>query len=230
MDDLDQPSDLPSSLYQARGEEISVFRPLSTGDVLGGMEIPGVEEPGPAVLIDHPCSMRRGPALRGHLLLARVVDRRTGPEGTWPAGGFFDLFPLPGLPCALDAPAIALDLVGRVPSSDVDVAGRIACLSSEAIALLWQRKIFRDARLRTPLAELGELIAPQYEEIELWENWCEDLVPGLVDGGMGENEAFGQAAADFAAFLDDDLRAALGDAHRRADVRRLVRTEIRRRK
>ncbi len=230
MADLNQPSDLPSSLFLARGDEVSDYRPFFTGDVIDGLQIPGVDEDGPAVLIDHPCSMRRGPKLRSHLLAARVVSQPAAlKDGAWPVAGFFDYFPLPDLPVGTINQAISLGLIGRVRNADLGGLQRVACLSSEGITLLWQRKIFREARLVVPLPTLGDLIAPKIDEVELWECWSEDLAPSLVAGGMTLADALEKTGEDFSAFLDENgHRVALEDVHLRADVRRAVRAEIRR--
>lgn len=49
----------PDELYLARGGEINAVRPIMTGDVLTGIDIPGmVGTSGLTIIVTHPCSLR----------------------------------------------------------------------------------------------------------------------------------------------------------------------------
>src|SRR5438046_3187332 len=83
-------------LYLARGDEVPQSRPLLTGDVFRGVEIPGVDDgPGLAMIIGHPCSIRDGAHLRSHVPMARV--RREAPISLPAWRGFYGVMPLPEL-------------------------------------------------------------------------------------------------------------------------------------
>lgn len=230
---LDGPEGDSTSIYLARADEVELYRPLLTGDIVADVEIPGVElGTGHAIVVEHPCAMRRGSELREYLIVARIVSRPDLPSpDTWPTTGHWDLFPLPALDGSDTRYAASLDLVGRVPSETLVAATRIACLSDSGIALLLQRQIHRLCRFRAPLGDLYEVCAPVLTEAELLAEWNEGLVP--LRGPTADAEivnALREESREFDSFLgkgDGSLRYQLGTDRLRSSVRQAVRQEIR---
>lgn len=225
-----------TSIYLARGDEVDLFRPLLTGDIFSDTEIPGVDtETGLAMVLDHPCSMRRGVILTGHLVMARVISRPDLPRpAKWPTDRLWDLFPLPELDSSAERRAAALDQIGRVPSASLDLSRRVACLSDQGIVLLIQRQIHRLSRFVAPLPDLYEVCAPVLTEADLLSEWNAALVPHRQKAtGAAMAEAIAAETDQFEAFLASDepsLRERLKTDHLRSVVRRATRLEIRERR
>ena len=88
------------ALYRARGDEVAATRPIFTGDVFTGVELPGSTgkiKARSVLVLQHPCSMRtNGVDLAWKVLVAEVANRKELDEQSW-VGGHFNLMPLPGL-------------------------------------------------------------------------------------------------------------------------------------
>jgi hypothetical protein len=73
-------------LYVARGDEVALHRPLYTGDVFSHVKVRttlGEEKSRPVAVLQHPCAMRNGGALRESLLVARVHEFKPLPRDQW---------------------------------------------------------------------------------------------------------------------------------------------------
>ena len=228
MSGLEHPSSA-SELYLARGNEVEVFRPVMTGDVFDSVEIPGVEGgPGLAMVISHPCSMRRGPHLREYLHMAAV---RTGaPIGLEQWDGNFSAMPLPELRSAgAMTDRAELELSGRVRSDVLDPRSRLACMDPKGVLLLMQRISNYWTRYPPDLEALLGTVGHVLDEAELLEEWVSAKVidpkrPDLLD-------AIRVAEGEFDSLLSapregGTLRRRLLDPATRASVRRAVRTAI----
>ncbi|NLA28224.1 MAG: hypothetical protein GX875_01005, partial [Propionibacterium sp.] len=88
------------ALYRARGDEVSTTRPIFTGDVFTGVQLPGSTGRTKArsvVVLQHPCSMRtNGVDLAWQVLVAEVTNRKEIDEPGW-VGGHYNLMPLPDI-------------------------------------------------------------------------------------------------------------------------------------
>lgn len=88
------------ALYRARGDEVSATRPIFTGDVFTGVQLPGSTGKTKArsvIVLQHPCSMRtNGVDLAWQVLVAEVANRKELDERGWVAGNF-NLMPLPDI-------------------------------------------------------------------------------------------------------------------------------------
>ncbi len=164
------------SLYLARGrDEVSPGRPLMTGDVLEGVEIPGLEDgEGLVAVMAHPCSMRSdGRSLVERLVVARVAEHAEVPLQRWE--GHLRIMPLPALlPHTGTFHAVYLDQIGLVPSSSLETAERVACLSPRGVCLLYQRFIKNLTRLTVPTATLHEQVDHVFVEADLQEEWVNE--------------------------------------------------------
>lgn len=218
-------------LYDARGQDVPLARPLLQGDVFSGVDIPGVEGgPGVAMITMHPCSMRTGPTLRKRLTVVRVLPHRDVPLEQWPDGDY-DFMPLPEVTGEVVSPMLAANfrMVGSVKTVDLPLENRIAVLSTRGLLYLQQRRVHSETRVVVDLETLLEQMAPVLDEAELQEEWAEYALN--ADGGASDElDVIRAAEAEFQTFLggaDSDLRSALRDPTRRADVRRKVRTAAR---
>lgn len=223
---LEVPPDA-ASLYRARAGEVERLRPIMQGDVFNGVELPGLPYgPGLAMVMTHPCTMRTaGGALRTRLLAARVRPSPYIPPGQWP-NGHFRVLPLPELNVSAAGQNYAAEFeeLATVPSGDLDLDRRVACLSDYGIIVLQQRRVHSETRVEVEVATLYEQAAPNLEEAELLHEWLEDLV---LD--EASNEEIGQQTAEFDALLSANnaaLRESLKNALSRAAVRKAVRDEI----
>ncbi len=135
MAELESPASA-DELYLYRGDEVPRTRPMFQGDVFDDIEIPGFEDgPGLAMVITHGCTMRQGPALRDRLVVARVFP---SPAIALPWKGNFRTMPLPALiPDAAQGHwALNFEDLGAVPSKDLDLTKRVACLDDRGVVLL----------------------------------------------------------------------------------------------
>lgn len=224
MSDLDQPV-AAGDLYLARGADVEVCRPVLTGDVYERIAIPGVDDdPGMAIVLAHPCSMRQGPHLRSHVQMARVSIGAGIPLTDW-SRGHFGVMPLPGLSSEDEMVARAtFELAGRVPTGELSRGTRIACLDSVGITLLLQRLVFSLTRFAVPLDRLHESIAHVLEEADLLEDWIRARLR-LAAEGTDQHEVVSRAEIEFDDLMGRDngaLRKRLLDRMQRPAVRRAV--------
>jgi hypothetical protein len=214
------------TLYRARGDEVSVTRPIFTGDVFTGVELPGKTGKVKArtlIVLQHPCSMRtNGVDLAWQVLAAEVAPRREIDEQGW-AKGFFNLMPLPELRPDLTSQA-------RHQASDFDtlymirpelLVDRIAVLSQVGVNLLLQRWVHFSSRVVIPTHLFQEQTVAFYEEADLIEEWCDDV--GGVD--------LRRAAEDCVAWLRADRDGAtyqemLKNPQHHSTVRKAMRAEL----
>ena len=231
----------PDDLYFARGVEVDCFRPFMQGDVFSGVDIPGVEadegdEGRLAMIVTHPCSMRRGPRLVPHIHAVRVKRWANPiPFEEW-SSSFFRIMPLPALIIGEKGTTYAavFETMGRIRSDQLRYDARIACLSNEGIILLQQRIVHNLTRVVVPKRQLFDHVQHILDEAELQEEWTWTLL-----GELPEKEVLPRLESEikrFDIFLGQrpeggsSLRDDLKNPERRALVRRTVRAEIRRRK
>lgn len=238
-----------SELYVARGDEVSVCRPIMTGDVFAGIDIPGVEEvPGDneklAMVVAHPCSMRQGPVLKPRLGMIRVVEHKPIALTEWPKR-HIHLLPLPDLAgggasdeaeedlAAVETHHAAIfELRGRVEAKQLDLSNRQACLSEEGVAYLHQRMGHSDTRYSASKKELMTACSPVFAEIELHEEWIDALIdPSAFDDPARLAAELERLAGDFDSELSvardygktrSSLRDDLSDPTKRPGARRQV--------
>ena len=161
-----------SELYLAQGDDVPAGRPLLTGDIVQGIEIPGLAGSGDAAVLTHPCSMRKdGVELADRLLVARVRKSSEIPLSRWKAG-HFRVMPLPDLYGEGTHAAAFFEEIGLVDSMAVEGARRIACLSRRGINLLQQRFVWYLTRFAVPTHRLHEVTAAVLEEADLAEEWA----------------------------------------------------------
>jgi hypothetical protein len=97
MATLDAPS-VSDDLYDSRGDEVSAYRPVFTGDIFLDVALADTgNEPKTVMVLSHPCSMRQGSTLRDRLTVAPVDSRSTKISLKSWTTGHYALMPLPAL-------------------------------------------------------------------------------------------------------------------------------------
>jgi hypothetical protein len=208
------------------------------GDIFSGITIPGVGiEHTHAMVIAHPCVMRSGAHLHERIEMIPVVKSQKLRLDKW-ADGHYRLCPLPSLKPATpkDADyAARFDQRGMVESRLLTPDARIACLSEKGVLLLQQREVHNRCRFVVPLDKLEEASVPVLLEVELGEDWNEQIVPLHLAAGQALEAALRAEETHFDSFLKsapgggESLRKQLGVDHLRASVTRALKAEIKRR-
>jgi hypothetical protein len=215
-------------LYLYRGDEVTQSRPVMTGDVFADVEIPGVEDgPGLALVLAHPCSMRKGAHVRDRIMVCRVTDGSPIRPDQW-ASGHFGVMPLPDLVGdGRFGHRAVFELAGRVSTSRLDISQRLACLEETGIALLLQRVAFNYTRATIEIDVLHSSVAHLLAEAELLEAWVDAVANST--GGAPSGELIRAAEIEFDALMRETdpvsgltNRDKLIDGAARASIRRLV--------
>ncbi len=168
------PAAVPSRLYVAVGDEVNPARPLFTGDVFDSVDIPGVGRSA-AIIIGHPCSIRgRGGALAAAVPVAAVTAHQEVKAEAWQSG-YYNRFPLPGLPFEGGFHVAWLDQFGLAAIGDIRSATRVACLSHPGINQLQQRLVFHQTRLEVKTGLFQQAFDHTYVEADLLEEWATEL-------------------------------------------------------
>jgi hypothetical protein len=235
-----------SDLYIVLGAPVDPYRPYMTGDVFQGIAIPGVEDAESeeaaeqlAMITTHPCSMRDGAKLKSHVEVRRVVKWGQIPLQGW-ATASTGILPLPEL--REDNPdqnyAVVFELVGRIRTDGLDHSSRIACLSEEGVAYLYQRLVRNTTRFTPPMRSLSEVSEPVFLEAELQEDWNRAFLKGppadvLPDALLRQADAFDELLSEEHSVRQGKkttrytIREDLKRPDRRAAVRRKVKERIR---
>ncbi|MBV7363027.1 hypothetical protein KRX54_01055 [Actinomycetaceae bacterium TAE3-ERU4] len=163
-------------LYDARGDDVQETRLFLTGDVFTDIELPGstgTTKKRTVMLVQHPCSMRKGIELNWRLLAVEVTKRKPPTEEEW--GGYFNLMFLPDLFPESTSRKIhqAANFDNFYVLSPDLLKNRIACLSREGIEILMQRWVNYSSRVIVPIGDFGKQLAPVIEETDLFDEWCE---------------------------------------------------------
>ena len=212
-----------SSLYRCRGDEVTSFRPVFTGDVFTDI---GVDEDVRAtvIVLQHPCALRvDGVKLIERILVAQVEHSRLLSVAEWV--GNYKKFPLPEL---IDGAHFAANLAGLIlaPSMAFDPVQRVASLSQSGVNLLLQRWVHHNSRAIIPTWQYQEVTSPEFDEADLMEEWCEDQV------------ADGQSIQEVTVTAHEWLRSDSGngetwqsllqDPQKRSTVRKAMRARLQR--
>lgn len=211
-------------LYLARGHDVPSFRPISTGDVFDDVPLTmGDEARGRAIVLTHPCTMRKdGVHLVDRLLVAPVRPHNEIPFAAWT--GNYKVMPLPELAPGTHHAAHFLELE-PIDSTDLDAASRIAALTPRGVNLLLQRLVHHMSRVVVETDRFAQACASAFSELEIVEDWIE----AASDAGLDHDAA--------AVACHDWLRDAPGDGpspqerlvtpQERATVRREARKQAR---
>lgn len=173
-------------LYYAGLGEVPEERPVLTGDIFSGIKIPGLDEDaGNAIVLTHPCGMRKdGVRLVNRIFMARVRTYQAVQLENW-STQHFKVMPLPSL-SEDRAEAAAFNDAGLVPSDQLDIMRRVACLSEFGINLLQQRFVYHLTRFVVPTHKLHRVAPHVFREAELQEEWVGSREPGtaIADAGL----------------------------------------------
>jgi hypothetical protein len=212
---MTEPLEVPRSfaeLYLARGRQVSLLRPIMTGDVFSWVDIPGVEDLDGddeklAMIVTHPCSMRLGAVFKERQQVIRVIETTAIELPGWK--GYFDRLPLPELRVDLDDEleeppedpahyAALFEMRGKVPTDNLLLHRRIACLSEEGVAYLHQRMGHADTRYSPRIRDLMTACAGPFAEAELEQEWKERFIE--VPESHGEDRLLELIRCETAAF------------------------------
>lgn len=170
-----------SALYRARGDEVSATRPIFTGDIfrMPGASGMGVEDEFVLVL-QHPCALRtNGVDLVSRLLVAEVREHQLISAGDWKR--HFKFMPLPDMHATGTHFAAHLHTPDIVDSEALLLDNRIVSMSQAGVNLLLQRWVHHNSRVIVPTIEYQKVTEEQFEEADLVEDWCDDLVSEPAD-------------------------------------------------
>ncbi len=166
------------AIYRARGEEVSTTRPIFTGDVFTGVQLPGSTgktKGRSVVVLQHPCSMRvNGVDLAWQVLVAEVTNRKEIAEQGWVSGNY-NLMPLPAIrpEAANQSQHQAADFDNLYTVAPATLTSRIASLSPFGVNLLLQRWVHYSSRVVVPTHTFHEQTVAFYEDADLIEEWCD---------------------------------------------------------
>jgi hypothetical protein len=219
-------------MFLGVGEDVDPFRPLIQGDVYRGLTIAGYapNDHNHVAILQHPCSMRRGPELRDRVAVVPVRDYQRVRPQDW-AFGHTRVVPLPTLSVGAAGADSAAQLTepGTVRAEDFGPATRVAQLSTHGLLLFQQRVVYCATHCVVGLDTLEEFSAPALAEAELLADWCMALAERHPD--IAEPEAIRLESTAFEQFIrvETDIQIRLDSVETRADARRQVRLEIDRR-
>ena len=233
---------MPGEIYL---EEASPYRPIATGDIFGGVRVPGSNEDEAdydlTMVIAHPSAMRKGAAIEPRARAAVVAPVDGVSKKKW-TPGYFDVFPLPllsaiakenGFEIAARGWAALLQVAAPIATEDLDVRRRVACLSPKGIHLLLQRLVHADTRFPVREELIEEVFAPKLEELEMLQTWVEEFVLEELEAGADFDEALVAATRDFEAVMtggEKPLRLLLESGEHSGEAHRLFAAEMRRRR
>ncbi len=159
-------------LYRARDDEVSVIRPVFSGDVWADVSVPDSAHPITAMILQHPCSIHQDVYLRDKLLVAEVVPQSIPILPSKWRNGYARHFPL-HLLWGDDHAVARYDLFHTVKKDVLQAGRRIACLTQFGVSLMMQRWVYYNTRVIVPTADFTAMTVPQYEETDMIEEWRE---------------------------------------------------------
>lgn len=171
-----------SALYRARGDEVSATRPIFTGDIFRIPEAAAETDMESKIILvlQHPCALRtNGVDLVPRLLVAEVREHPPIMAGEWK--GRFKLMPLPEMHANDTHFAAHLHNPDLVDSGSLLLENRIVSMSQVGVNLLLQRWVHHNSRVIVPTTEYQKVTEEQFEEADLVEDWCDDLVSEITD-------------------------------------------------
>lgn len=225
--------DSDDELYLGRFGDVDPCRPVFQGDVYRDVLIPGYpsEDHSAVAILQHPCTMRRGVALRPRVAVVPVRPHDYVPPARWPSH-FTRAVPMPSLSVVSGQPhaAAVLDEPGTVEAHELTNERLVAQLSVKGVLLFQQRQIYAASHAVIGLDTLEEFSAPAIAEAELLAEWRAELVP-RHGSGVSLEDALRAEAEAFEHFIrqDSDVQQRLENVDTRADARRHVYAEIERR-
>jgi hypothetical protein len=215
------------SLYRARGDEVSSFRPVFTGDVFFGVNLIAQNQPEDVIVLQHPCAIRKdGLTLWPALLVAELSTSAEVKPSQWL--GNYRWMPLTRLKLDKKPHHYTgyFHKLHLVEAAELSVEKRVACMSQVGVNLVMQRWVNHNTRVVIPTFEYQKMSAPQFEESDLIEDWCfereADAVPPEVamheiDTWLSEQDASSSSRRD-----------RLVDEQQRSQIRQDQRSYLRR--
>lgn len=172
-----------------RKQGVQQPRPVFCGDVFEDVTIAGEELPVTVVILQHPCAlMDANNEVRAVLLAARVVDHPKVSISDWTRK--FDIMPLVVHDSdPLQHRAIAFDQLVLVPSANLPLKKRVACMEIEGVSRLLQRWTNVNTRVIVPCWRFEQVVDAQFAEADGMEAWCTQRLQAGVKQPEGMKEA-----------------------------------------
>lgn len=166
-------------LYLARDVDVPQSRPIVTGDIFRGVPLHEADCDR-AVVLTHPCSMRKdGVRLADRLLVAPVVESTDPiPLSAWT--GHFKVMPLPDLEHGAYYSARFLD-IETVDSEQLSRDRRIAVLHPRGVNLLLQRLVHHMSRVVVETGLFEVACGQAFAEVDIVEEWTEAAMDAGID-------------------------------------------------
>jgi hypothetical protein len=175
-------------------EEALALKPVMTGDIFVGVQVPGEPDPLDLMVVGHPCTIRRGVVLVERVPCARIVYHQTIPYYRWPD---YDKnhFPLSSVIGIGEGRCVALWDWIAAPRDELLRSRRRATLQDQGVYILLQRLIHSLSRFAPPLSALREASAHVLAEAELEYTWMLELFTAELDSPqmstlIGDFDAF----------------------------------------
>ncbi len=194
------------------------FRPIGPGDVFCDVSLGHLATPfcGPAIVVGHPCSLRRGLEVQADLPVAPIVELGIPSHQYSLAERVLPVKRL--LPPGADRDrVIQLTLTTTVQSAALDLGKRCASLNRAGVVALQQRLIGNQTRIKIPAGVIAAHCRGPLAELELWTDWRE----ACIDSGEeadSKDTAFNEFMEGESGFGPLSWRDALGE-HEHAQAR-----------
>ncbi len=221
MTTLESPTS-SNDLYRYRAD-VPLTRPIFQGDIFEVTDPTCSSVNQRAVILTHPCSMRKGVKIRDRLTIAQVTTTKSPVNLPWK--GNYRIMPLPDLDSGDEFWQINFEEIHTISSATLFTGKRIVCLEDLGITLLQQRYIYHLTRYQVETKTLYDSSANVMTEVDLMEYWIESLVD---ENSSDLEEQIKHQQAEFDEYIST-LRNDLLTETKRASVRRKVYSEIEKR-
>ncbi|MEU0940516.1 hypothetical protein [Embleya sp. NPDC005971] len=189
-------------LYADPDDPVPAHRPINQGDCFEGVRLSNGPLIDRAMLVAHPCAMRKGNELRPELVVAEISPYPGISATKWP-NGHYDVMPLPAFTGTSISTAVYLHRLNSVKSEDLLVAKRIAALTNYGQVVFLQRWIHHLSRLTVKIDEIMGQIRPVYSEVDMQEDWCEAALSVETSTDESYEAILHEASTSFQDFLGD---------------------------
>jgi hypothetical protein len=194
-------------------EEALALKPVMTGDIFVGVNVPGEADSVDLMIAGHPCTIRMGALLVERVPCARIVDHQSVPYHRWPS---YDKshFPLSGAAGVGNGRCVSLWDWLAAPAEELLRSRRRATLQDQGIHIFLQRLIHSFSRFAPPLSVLREASGHVLAEAELEYTWMLELFDGELD-----SPEMRSVIGDFDAFMRaEDRRMLLSSDRKRVSA------------
>lgn len=169
--------------------EPPLYRPLGPGDVFTEVALDHLAEPftGVVMVVGHPCSLRRGLALKADIPVAPLVTPGLASRHHTSADRLLPVRKL--LPPGSNTNRVVdLTLATTTPAHRLRIEQRCACLGTAGIVALQQRLVGNVVRVKVPPGVITKHCRGPLTELELWVDWRGAIAEAELDAEMFDTE------------------------------------------